>query len=62
MLMAPNVGIASAEETEPQVLVQMPGELIGAVEAIAASQEITKSDAIRQLIEMGLKAWVELQR
>jgi hypothetical protein len=47
---------------DPQVVLRMPPKLIEAVESIAASELITKSEAIRQLIERGVQAWIEEQR
>jgi len=47
---------------DPQVVLRMPAKLIESIESIAASESITKSDAIRRLIEKGLHAWIEEQR
>ena len=47
---------------DPQVVLRMSPKLIEAVESIAASESITKSEAIRQLIERGVQAWIEEQR
>ena len=47
---------------DPMVTLRMPPKLIESIESIAESESISKSDAIRQLIERGLQAWVEEQR
>ena len=44
------------------VTVRMPAKLIETVESIAASESLTKSQAIRQLVERGVQAWIEEQR
>jgi hypothetical protein len=44
------------------VVLRMSLKLIEAVESIAASESITKSEAIRQFIEKGVQAWIEEQR
>jgi len=44
---------------DPAVTVRLPPEVIGAVDAWAERQKVsidTRSEAIRQLVEMGLKA------
>jgi hypothetical protein len=47
---------------DPQVVLRMPAKLIETVESIAASESVTKSEAIRQLLERGVQAWIEEQR
>jgi hypothetical protein len=46
----------------PQVVLRMPAKLIETVESIAASESVTKSEAIRKLLERGIQAWIEEQR
>ncbi|WP_458194109.1 ribbon-helix-helix domain-containing protein [Bradyrhizobium sp. UFLA05-153] len=40
----------------------MPASLIKAIDAFAKSQGGSRSDAVRQLIQRGLQAWIEDQR
>jgi hypothetical protein len=41
---------------DPQVVLRMPAPLIAAVEAWGASNDAVRSEAIRRLVELGLKA------
>ena len=41
---------------DPHVTTRMPAEMIVEVDAWAASNEIGRSEAIRRLVELGLKA------
>jgi len=41
---------------DPQVVVRMPTELIAEADAWAAANDATRSEAIRRLVELGLKA------
>lgn len=41
---------------DPHMAARMPAELIAEVEAWAASHDISRSDAFRRLVELGLKA------
>jgi len=41
---------------DPHVTARMPPEMIKQVEAWAAANETGRSDAIRRLVELGLKA------
>jgi len=43
---------------DPHVTARMPGELINQVEAWATSHGLGRSEAIRRLVELGLKAKV----
>jgi hypothetical protein len=45
-----------AKGKDPLVKMRMPNELIVQVEAWATANEITRSETIRQLVELGLKA------
>jgi hypothetical protein len=40
---------------DPQVIARMPAESIASVDAWAAAHETTRSEAIRRLVELGLK-------
>jgi hypothetical protein len=40
----------------PQVVIRMPAALIAAVDAWGAANEAIRSEAIRRLVELGLKA------
>jgi hypothetical protein len=40
---------------DPQVVLRMPSDLIATVDAWAMSNETTRSEAIRRLVELGLK-------
>jgi len=41
---------------DPHMAARMPKELIAEVEAWAAANDTTRSNAIRRLVELGLKA------
>jgi hypothetical protein len=41
---------------DPQITTRMPSKLIADVEAWAAANTTTRSEAIRRLVELGLKA------
>jgi hypothetical protein len=41
---------------DPQVVLRMPASLIAAVEAWGAANDAVRSEAIRRLVELGLKA------
>jgi hypothetical protein len=41
---------------DPHVTARMPNELVVQVEAWAIANETTRSEAIRRLVELGLKA------
>jgi hypothetical protein len=41
---------------DPQVVLRMPAPLITAVEAWGAANDAVRSEAIRRLVELGLKA------
>jgi Arc/MetJ-type ribon-helix-helix transcriptional regulator len=47
---------------DPLVSARLPVKLIETIESIAESEKTSRSDAIRNLIERGLQAWVEEQR
>ncbi|WP_377827416.1 ribbon-helix-helix protein, CopG family [Bradyrhizobium lupini] len=47
---------------DPLVSARLPKNLITAIEALAENQKISRSDAVRRLIESGLQAWIEDQR
>jgi hypothetical protein len=41
---------------DPHITARMPGDLIVQVEAWATANDISRSEAIRRLVELGLKA------
>jgi hypothetical protein len=47
---------------DPLVSARLPVKLIETIEGIAESEKISRSDAVRNLIERGLQAWIEEQR
>ncbi len=47
---------------DPLVSARLPAKLIETIDSIAASETLTKSEAVRQLIERGVQAWIEEQR
>lgn len=47
---------------DPQVVVRMSPTLMEAIDAVAKTQKVNRSDAVRQLVERGLQDWVEEQR
>jgi Arc/MetJ-type ribon-helix-helix transcriptional regulator len=47
---------------DPLVSARLPVKLIENIKSIAESEKISRSDAIRNLIERGLQDWVEQQR
>jgi hypothetical protein len=44
---------------DPHIAARMPARLIAEIEAWATANEISRSDAIRRLVELGLKAKAE---
>ncbi len=53
---APKRGRPSKGGRDPHIAARMPPALIAEVEAWAAANETTRSDAFRKLVELGLKA------
>lgn len=47
---------------DPLLSARLPAKLIETIEGIAASEKISRSDAVRNLIERGLQAWIKEQR
>jgi hypothetical protein len=47
---------------DPLLTIRVPASVIKSVNSIATSERISKSEAVRQLLERGLAAWVEEQR
>jgi hypothetical protein len=43
----------------PVTAVRLPPELVRAVEAWAENQKLSRSDAVRQLVERGLQAFIQ---
>ena len=55
----PNARRRLVEGKDPEVGINMPPDLIKAVEAWAENQGASKSGAVRHLVERGLQAWIE---
>jgi hypothetical protein len=53
---APKRGRPSKGGRDPHIAARMPPALIAEVEAWATTNETTRSDAFRKLVELGLKA------
>jgi Ribbon-helix-helix protein, copG family len=47
---------------DPLVSARLPPALVKSVEVFAKTESITRSDAIRRLLERGLQVWVEEHR
>ena len=47
---------------DPLLSARLPAKLIETIELIAASETLSKSEAVRQLIERGVQSWIEEQR
>ena len=47
---------------DPLLSARLPAKLIETIELIAASETLTKSEAVRKLIERGVQSWIEEQR
>jgi hypothetical protein len=47
---------------DPLLSARLPAKLIETIESIAASETLSKSEAVRQLIERGVQSWIEEQR
>jgi hypothetical protein len=41
---------------DPQIVARMPAEMLANIDAWATANEIIRSEAIRRLVELGLKA------